>query len=255
MNRASSRFYETGAFGPLNDEGRRRAGDRPGQAGLAGGRAGLAARPLELQRSPAGSANLSRRRPRGADGGAARTLEARAVGTAGSDGELVAGVARRDRHAARRGRIPEPHARYRRPRRPRRPGRARRGAPTNTQATGTSPTSKLVSIPPTSRALGKLGARPTCSRSGCSPTDSIEKTSCPIGAARAAQPLPRSARSSGGARIAAGSDWPVSAPDPFLAIQVGMTRQSPEPPIGAPGSGERVSLHTLLAAYTTAAPT
>jgi predicted amidohydrolase YtcJ len=44
----------------------------------------------------------------------------------------------------------------------------------------------------------------------------------------------------------------VSTPDPFLAIQVGITRQSPEPPYGDPWiPSERVSLMTLLKAYTT----
>src|SRR5215475_7729534 len=55
-----------------------------------------------------------------------------------------------------------------------------------------------------------------------------------------------------GVRIAAGSDWPVSAPNPFCAIQVGMTRQSPDPPVGPAWiPGERVSRQVLLAAYTT----
>src|SRR5262245_41074444 len=41
-------------------------------------------------------------------------------------------------------------------------------------------------------------------------------------------------------------------PNPFLAIQVGTTRQPPDPPFGAPWvSAERVSRKKLLAAYTT----
>jgi hypothetical protein len=55
-----------------------------------------------------------------------------------------------------------------------------------------------------------------------------------------------------GVRVAAGSDWPVTTPNPFLAIQVGTTRQPPDPPFGAPWiPAERVSRRKLLAAYTT----
>jgi predicted amidohydrolase YtcJ len=44
----------------------------------------------------------------------------------------------------------------------------------------------------------------------------------------------------------------VTSPNPFLAIQVGTTRQSPDPPFGASWiPAERVSRKTLLAAYTT----
>jgi predicted amidohydrolase YtcJ len=54
-----------------------------------------------------------------------------------------------------------------------------------------------------------------------------------------------------GARIVAGSDWPVSTPNPFLAIEVGITRRDPADPSGPVWNpGQRVSLDTLLAAYT-----
>jgi predicted amidohydrolase YtcJ len=54
-----------------------------------------------------------------------------------------------------------------------------------------------------------------------------------------------------GARIVAGSDWPVSTPNPFLAIEVGITRRDPSDPSGPVWNpGQRVSLDTLLAAYT-----
>ena len=54
-----------------------------------------------------------------------------------------------------------------------------------------------------------------------------------------------------GTRIVAGSDWPVSDPNPLLAIQVGMTRRDPmdaDAPVWNPA--QRVSLDTLLRAYT-----
>jgi predicted amidohydrolase YtcJ len=54
-----------------------------------------------------------------------------------------------------------------------------------------------------------------------------------------------------GTRIVAGSDWPVSTPNPLLAIQVGMTRRDPTA-AGASvwNPAQRVSLETLLRAYT-----
>jgi predicted amidohydrolase YtcJ len=73
-----------------------------------------------------------------------------------------------------------------------------------------------------------------------------------IGPVRARQLFPLRAIARTGVRMAAGSDWPVSSPNPFLAIQVGTTRQSPDPPVGPPWiPAERVSRRALLAAYTT----
>jgi hypothetical protein len=72
-----------------------------------------------------------------------------------------------------------------------------------------------------------------------------------IGPERARQLYPLRSIVRAGARIAAGSDWFVSSPNPFCAIQVGTTRQSPDPPVGAPWiPAERVSRQVLLAAYT-----
>lgn len=54
-----------------------------------------------------------------------------------------------------------------------------------------------------------------------------------------------------GARLAAGSDWPVSTADPIAAIHIAVTRVAPgidaEPLAGA---GQRLDLATALAAYT-----
>jgi predicted amidohydrolase YtcJ len=76
-----------------------------------------------------------------------------------------------------------------------------------------------------------------------------------IGPERARQLYPLRSIVRTGARIAAGSDWFVSSPNPFLAIQVGTTRQSPgrpeDPPVLAPWiPAERVPRQVLLAAYT-----
>src|SRR5262249_57447782 len=57
-----------------------------------------------------------------------------------------------------------------------------------------------------------------------------------IGPERARQLYPLRSIVRTGARIAAGSDWFVSSPNPFLAIQVGLTRPDPDPhpPVRAP---------------------
>ena len=54
-----------------------------------------------------------------------------------------------------------------------------------------------------------------------------------------------------GARLAAGSDWPVSSADPLAAIHIGVTRVGPDVaagPLG--GERQRLDLETALAAYT-----
>jgi predicted amidohydrolase YtcJ len=82
--------------------------------------------------------------------------------------------------------------------------------------------------------------------------ESITQSTIPVlGAARGSRLYPIRSFADSGVRLAAGSDWPVSTPDPFQAIQVGITRQSPTPPYGEPWiPAERVSLMTLLKAYT-----
>ena len=55
----------------------------------------------------------------------------------------------------------------------------------------------------------------------------------------------------GGARLAAGSDWPVSSADPLQAIHVAVNRTypgSPQGPLG--GDQQRLDLATAMAAYT-----
>ena len=79
-------------------------------------------------------------------------------------------------------------------------------------------------------------------------TENIEPL---IGAARTARLYEIRTFEQAGTRIVAGSDWPVSTPNPFLAIQVGMTRRDPtdaDDPVWNPA--QRVSLDTLLRAYT-----
>src|SRR5262245_26834905 len=57
--------------------------------------------------------------------------------------------------------------------------------------------------------------------------ESITRAEAVIGPKRARQLYPLRSIVRTGARFAAGSDWFVSTPNPFLAIQVGTTRQSP----------------------------
>lgn len=54
-----------------------------------------------------------------------------------------------------------------------------------------------------------------------------------------------------GARIAMGSDWPVTTYEPLQAIEVGMTRQDPYSDSGPVlGEDQRLDLETLIEAYT-----
>lgn len=84
--------------------------------------------------------------------------------------------------------------------------------------------------------------------------ESITKNTIPlIGNERGNRLYPIRSVAKGGALVTAGSDWPVSTPNPFLAMEVGITRQSPTRPHGAPWiPRERISLKTLLTAYTIA---
>lgn len=76
-----------------------------------------------------------------------------------------------------------------------------------------------------------------------------------LGAERAAWQYPFGALLRSGARLAAGSDWPVSSPDPLQGIHVAVNRVAPEvtpghgdTPVFLPG--ERIGLAEALTAYT-----
>ncbi|MEW2560716.1 amidohydrolase [Streptomyces griseorubiginosus] len=73
-----------------------------------------------------------------------------------------------------------------------------------------------------------------------------------LGAERGARQYPFGDLLRAGTTLAAGSDWPVSSPDPFQAIHVGVNRVSPGAPEGTPEflPGQRLDLGTALAAYT-----
>ncbi|MYQ93581.1 amidohydrolase family protein [Streptomyces sp. SID4946] len=73
-----------------------------------------------------------------------------------------------------------------------------------------------------------------------------------LGAERASWQYPFGALLRSGATLAAGSDWPVSSPDPLQGIHVAVNRVAPEAPAGTPVflPGERIGLHDALTAYT-----
>ncbi|WP_435208881.1 amidohydrolase [Streptomyces sp. bgisy034] len=72
-----------------------------------------------------------------------------------------------------------------------------------------------------------------------------------LGPERAAWQYPFGALLRSGARLAAGSDWPVSSPDPLHGVHVAVNRVTPDA-AGAPVflPGERIGLAEALAAYT-----
>ncbi len=72
-----------------------------------------------------------------------------------------------------------------------------------------------------------------------------------LGPERAASMYPFRALADAGARLSAGSDYPFTPLNPFLAIEVGMTRRDPENPESAPlVPDQALTLEELLAAYT-----
>ncbi|MPY62612.1 amidohydrolase [Streptomyces spongiae] len=73
-----------------------------------------------------------------------------------------------------------------------------------------------------------------------------------LGSERGARQYPFGDLLRAGATLAAGSDWPVSSPDPLQAIHVAVNRVSPDAPEGTPEflPGQRLDLGAAIAAYT-----
>ncbi|WP_420037017.1 amidohydrolase [Streptomyces sp. cg28] len=73
-----------------------------------------------------------------------------------------------------------------------------------------------------------------------------------LGAERAGWQYPFGALLRSGATLAAGSDWPVSSPDPLQGIHVAVNRVAPDAPDGTPVflPEERIGLLDALTAYT-----
>ncbi|MET9804602.1 amidohydrolase [Streptomyces sp. NPDC006368] len=73
-----------------------------------------------------------------------------------------------------------------------------------------------------------------------------------LGPERAARQYPFGDLLRAGARLAAGSDWPVSSPDPLAALHVAVNRVSPDAPADTPVflPEQRIGLDAALTAYT-----
>jgi predicted amidohydrolase YtcJ len=71
-----------------------------------------------------------------------------------------------------------------------------------------------------------------------------------LGPERAAWQYPFGSLLRSGARLAAGSDWPVSSPDPLQGIHVAVNRVSPDEPGPVFLPAERIGLEAALTAYT-----
>ncbi|MFG2894197.1 amidohydrolase [Streptomyces sp. NPDC048248] len=73
-----------------------------------------------------------------------------------------------------------------------------------------------------------------------------------LGPRRAAWQYPFGDLLRSGATLAAGSDWPVSSPDPIAALHVAVNRRTPDGPPSAPVflPDQRIDLGSALAAYT-----
>jgi Predicted metal-dependent hydrolase with the TIM-barrel fold len=71
-----------------------------------------------------------------------------------------------------------------------------------------------------------------------------------LGPERAAWQYPFGSLLRSGARLAAGSDWPVSSPDPLQGIHVAVNRVSPDEPGPVFLPAERIGLAAALTAYT-----
>jgi len=83
------------------------------------------------------------------------------------------------------------------------------------------------------------------------PDPMIERLTRPRVGDRASWLYPIADLARSGARLAMGSDWPVSTPDPWREIEVAVTRQViDEPERGALDETQRVDLATALGAFT-----
>ncbi|MEU8577669.1 amidohydrolase [Streptomyces asoensis] len=73
-----------------------------------------------------------------------------------------------------------------------------------------------------------------------------------LGERRGARQYPFGDLLRAGATLAAGSDWPVSSPDPLAAVHVAVNRIAPDAPEGTPVflPAQRLDLASALAAYT-----
>jgi predicted amidohydrolase YtcJ len=99
--------------------------------------------------------------------------------------------------------------------------------------------------------FGRLGATANIQPLWAAHEPQMDELTIPfLGAERAGWQYPFAALLRSGARLAAGSDWPVSSPDPLQGVHVAVNRVEPggTEPVFLPG--ERLSLAEALTAYT-----
>ena len=131
---------------------------------------------------------------------------------------------REARRRARRRGLPGARARDRRPRRARGARRVRAAPDARPRPRTTSPTCSS-STPTTCRRFAELGVAANMQALwACHDDQMVELTLPFLGAERARWQYPFGDLHRAGARLVAGSDWPVSTPDPLAAIHVAVNR-------------------------------
>jgi predicted amidohydrolase YtcJ len=100
--------------------------------------------------------------------------------------------------------------------------------------------------------FGALGVTVNAQALWAANEDQMTELTVPLlGDERTGHQYPFAAMCAAGARLAMGSDWPVSSPDPWQAIHVAVTRRPPgEPDREALLPDQAVTLQAALAAYT-----
>ncbi|MEU4969395.1 amidohydrolase [Streptomyces smyrnaeus] len=99
----------------------------------------------------------------------------------------------------------------------------------------------------------RLGATATVQALWAAHEPQMDELTIPfIGPERAAQQYPFGSLLRSGATLAAGSDWPVSSPDPLAALHVAVNRRLPGGSADTPAflPGQSIDLGSALAAYT-----
>jgi predicted amidohydrolase YtcJ len=84
----------------------------------------------------------------------------------------------------------------------------------------------------------------------CASDQMVDLNRSIVGPKRFSEQYPFASMAAAGVRLAMGSDWPVSTPDPWQAIAVAVTRVEPGSAADPLGTGEELGLRQALAAYT-----
>jgi predicted amidohydrolase YtcJ len=97
--------------------------------------------------------------------------------------------------------------------------------------------------------LRRLGVVANLQPYWAQPDPAIEQLTTPRVGERAARLYPIGDLHASGAVVCIGSDWPVSTPDPWLELEVAVTRQAPgDPDSGVLDASQRIDLGTAMAA-------